>query len=121
MAPSIVSASLKVLDILSTTTDLRDKLQENTRYFREGMKKAGLNILEGEHAITPVMIGDARTASQMADALMDEGIYVIGFSYPVVPKGQARIRVQVSAGHTREDLNKAIDAFTRVASAMNLI
>jgi len=121
LAPPLVQASIKVFEMLSASTALRDKLEWNTKYFREGMKREGLNILEGVHPITPVMIGDARTASQMADALLDEGIYVIGFSFPVVPQGQARIRVQVSAGHTQEDLDTAIAAFAKVAKKMNLI
>ena len=107
--------------MLTSSTERRDRLEENTRYFREGMKAAGLNILDGTHPITPVMLGGARLASDMADALLEEGIYVIGFSFPVVPKGQARIRVQVSAAHTREDLDHAIGAFTRVARAKGLL
>jgi len=121
VAPPLVAASIAVFDMLTRSTELRDRLEENTRHFREGMTAAGLNILPGTHPITPVMLGDARVASEMADALMDEGIYVIGFSFPVVPKGQARIRVQVSAGHTREDLDHAIAAFTKVARNMGLI
>jgi len=121
VAPAVVAASIKAIDLLSSSTERRDRLEENTRYFREGMKKAGLNILEGTHPIAPVMLGDARLASEMADALLEEGIYVIGFSFPVVPKGQARIRVQVSAAHTREDLDHAIDAFTRVARDKGLL
>lgn len=121
LAPPLVHAAIKVFDMLSSSTELRDKLEWNTQYFREGMKREGLNILDGVHPITPVMIGDARKAAEMADALMDEGIYVIGFSYPVVPKEQARIRVQVSAGHTQEDLDKAIAGFAKVAKNMGMI
>lgn len=121
IAPPIVGAGIKVLEMLEQSTHLRDKLEANTRHFREGMKAAGLNILEGTHPITPVMLGDARLASEMADALMAEGIYVIGFSFPVVPKGQARIRVQVSAAHTTEDLDRAIAGFTRVAKDKGII
>ncbi len=121
LAPPLVQATIRVLEMLSASTALRDKLEWNTQYFREGMKREGLNILDGVHPITPVMIGDARTAADMADALMAEGIYVIGFSFPVVPKGQARIRVQVSAGHEQEDLDLAIGAFARVARKMGLI
>ncbi|MDJ0837699.1 MAG: glycine C-acetyltransferase [Acidobacteriota bacterium] len=120
VAPSIVGASLKAFEMLEDTTR-RDRLEANTKYFRKGMVDAGLNVLEGEHPICPVMIGDARIASEMADALLEEGIYVIGFSFPVVPKGQARIRVQVSAAHTTEDLDRAIAGFTKVAKAKGLI
>lgn len=121
LAPPLVLASIKALDLLSGSTELRDRLEENTKYFREGMKAAGLTILEGTHPIVPIMIGDARTASDMADSLLAEGIYVIGFSYPVVPKGQARIRVQISAAHTKQDLDKAMAAFTKIAKAKGLI
>jgi glycine C-acetyltransferase len=121
VAPPLVQASIRVIDMLAQSPVLRDRLMANTRHFREGMTKAGLNILPGDHPIVPVMLGDARLASEMADALMDEGVYVIGFSFPVVPKGQARIRVQVSAGHTTEDLDLAIAAFTKVARAKGLI
>lgn len=114
LAPAIVTASLKVLEMLSHTTALRDTLHENTAYFREHMTKAGFDIRKGHHPIVPIMLYDAPLAQKMASDLLDEGIYVIGFSYPVVPKGQARIRVQVSAAHTREHLDKAIDAFTRI-------
>lgn len=121
LAPPLVMASIKVFDKISASTELRDRLEANVKHFRKGMEEAGLNILEGEHAITPVMIGEARIAAEMADKLMDEGIYVIGFSYPVVPKGKARIRVQVSAGHTTEDLDKAIAAFAKVGKEMGLV
>ena len=114
LAPAIVTASLKVLEMLNGTTELRDRLQENTAYFRAKMTGAGFEIREGIHPIVPIMLYEATLAQKMASDLLDEGIYVIGFSYPVVPKGQARIRVQVSAAHTREHLDKAIDAFTRV-------
>lgn len=121
LAPSIVGASIAVFDMLSETTELRDKLEENTKYFREGMTKAGFDIKPGEHAIVPVMLYEAPLAQKMADALLEKGIYVIGFFYPVVPKGQARIRVQVSAGHEKHHLDKAIAAFTEVGKELGVI
>ncbi|NVK84039.1 MAG: glycine C-acetyltransferase [Cytophagia bacterium] len=121
LAPSIVGASIAVFDMLSETTELRDKLEENTKYFREGMTKAGFDIKPGEHAIVPVMLYEAPLAQKMADDLLEKGIYVIGFFYPVVPKGQARIRVQVSAGHERHHLDKAIAAFTEVGKELGVI
>ncbi len=121
LAPSVVGASLRVLDVLSSTTQLRDRLIENARYFRERMAAAGFEIKPGFHPIVPIMIGDARAASRMAQELLDEGIYVIGFSYPVVPKGQARIRVQLSAEHRPEHLDRAIHAFVAVARRQGLI
>ena len=111
VAPSIVAASIKVLEMLSSTTQLRDKLEENTRYFREGISRAGLNIKAGTHPIVPIMLGDAVLAQKMAASLLEKGIYVIGFFYPVVPKGTARIRVQISAAHSKEDLDFAISKF----------
>ncbi len=114
VAPAIVYASLRVLDMLEGTGDLRERLMENTRYFRERMTAAGFDIKPGAHPIVPIMLYDARRAQEMAAELLEEGIYVIGFSYPVVPQGEARIRVQVSAAHTREHLDRAVDAFTRV-------
>ncbi len=121
LAPSIVGASIAVFDMLSATTDLRDKLEENTRYFREQMTKAGFDIRPGEHAIVPIMLYEAKLAQEMADKLLEKGIYVIGFYYPVVPKGQARIRVQLSAAHTREHLDKAIAAFEEVGEELGVI
>lgn len=121
VAPAIVGASIACLDMLSTSNDLRDKLEVNTLRFREGMTAAGFAIRPGVHPIVPVMLGDARLATQMADALLDEGIYVIGFSFPVVPKGQARIRVQVSAGHEPAHIDHAIAAFTKVGRALGVI
>jgi len=112
VAPPIVGASLKVLDLLSETSELRNRLFANTRFFRERMAAAGFEVLEGEHPIVPIMLGDAAVATRMADALLAKGIYVIGFSYPVVPKGKARIRVQVSAAHTREELEFAAEQFS---------
>ncbi len=114
VAPSIVAASLKVLEMLSSTTHLRDKLEENTKYFREGIKKAGLEIKDGVHPIVPIMLGDAVLAQNMSARLLEKGIYVIGFFFPVVPKGTARIRVQISAAHSKEDLDFAIAKFKEV-------
>ncbi|MEQ8325171.1 MAG: glycine C-acetyltransferase [Vicingaceae bacterium] len=121
LAPSIVGASIEVIDMLNHTTALRDKLESNTNYFRSQMTKAGFDIKEGIHPIVPVMIYDAKKSQVMADKLLEEGIYVIGFFYPVVPKEQARIRVQISAGHEREHLDKAIAAFTKVGKELGLI
>jgi glycine C-acetyltransferase len=114
VAPVIVATSIAVLDLLSESTELRDRLAANTARFREGMTARGFEIAPGEHPIVPIMLGDARLATRMADMLLEEGIYVIGFSYPVVPKGQARIRVQISAAHSSEDLEQAMEAFARV-------
>lgn len=121
LMPSIVYASLKVLDILSKTTELRDKLEINTQHFRAKMKEAGFDILEGVHPITPVMLYDAKLAQDFATKLMDEGIYVIGFFFPVVPKGKARIRVQISASHSMEDIDKCVAAFTKVGKELKVI
>lgn len=111
LAPAIAGASLKVLELLSASTELRDRLESNTRFFREEMSKLGFDILPGTHPITPIMLGDAGLATRFADTMLREGVYVIGFSYPVVPEGKARIRTQISAAHSREDLEKAIEAF----------
>ncbi len=121
LAPSIVGSAIEVLDILSNSTVLRDKLESNTYYFRSKMTEAGFDIKEGVHPIVPVMLYDAKTSQRMADKLLDEGIYVIGFFFPVVPKEQARIRVQVSAAHTKEHLDKAIAAFTKVGKELKII
>lgn len=121
LAPSVVGASIAVIDMLSETTELRDKLEDNTKYFREQMTQAGFDIKPGEHPIVPVMLYDAKLSQQMADKLLERGIYVIGFYYPVVPKEQARIRVQVSAVHDREHLDKAIQAFTVVGKELGVI
>ena len=118
VAPSIVAASIKVLEMLSSTTHLRDKLEENTKYFREKIKAAGFEIKEGIHPIVPIMLGDAVLAQKMAARLLEKGIYVIGFFYPVVPKGTARIRVQISAAHSKEDLDFAVEKFTEVKKEM---
>jgi glycine C-acetyltransferase len=121
LAPVITATSIKVLDLLSKSDQLRERLHENSRYFRAGMTKLGFKLLPGEHPIIPVMIGDAALATKMADALLNEGIYVIGFSYPVVPQGQARIRTQMSAELTREQLDQAITAFGKVGRHLGLI
>jgi glycine C-acetyltransferase len=114
LAPSIVMAGLKVIDLLKESTELRDKLEDNTTYFRGKIAEAGFDIKEGTHPIVPIMLGDARLAADIAKDLLGHGIYVIGFSYPVVPKGEARIRVQISAAHEREHLDTAVAAFTEV-------
>ncbi|MBC30217.1 MAG: glycine C-acetyltransferase [Muricauda sp.] len=121
LAPAIVGASIKVFEMLENDTKLRDTLQQNTEYFKKGMKEAGFDIIDGDSAIVPVMLYDAKLSQQMADMLLEKGIYVIGFFYPVVPKGKARIRVQLSAAHTKEHLDKAIDAFTEVGKALNVV
>ena len=121
LAPSIVGASIAVLDLLSSSTHLRDKLMDNAAYFRSKMKEAGFDIKDGVHPICPVMLYDARLSQVFAEKLLAEGIYVIGFYYPVVPKDQARIRVQISAGHEREHLDKAIAAFIKVGKELNVI
>jgi glycine C-acetyltransferase len=120
LAPAIVSASIKVLDIISKTTELRDKLERNTKYFREKIKSAGFEIKEGIHPIVPIMLGDAVIAQKMAAKLLQKGVYVIGFFYPVVPKGTARIRVQISAAHSIEDLDFAVEKFSEVKKEMQL-
>jgi glycine C-acetyltransferase len=121
LAPSIVGASIKVLDLLSSSTALRDKLEKNTAYFRKAMTEAGFDILPGEHPIVPIMLYDAKLAQDFASKLLTEGIYVIGFFYPVVPQGKARIRVQISAGHEQEQLEKAVKAFTKIGKELNVI
>ena len=121
VAPAIVAASLKVFDMLSSTTSLRDKLEKNTLYFREQISSVGFDIKKGIHPIVPIMLYDAVLAQKMAAALLDEGIYVIGFFFPVVPKGEARIRVQISSGMEKSDLDKAIEKFSKVGKAMGVI
>jgi glycine C-acetyltransferase len=121
LAPSITGASIAVFDILSKTTELRDKLEENTAYFRERIVAAGFDVKPGEHPIVPIMLYDAVISQKMAEKLLEKGIYVIGFYYPVVAKGQARIRVQISAAHTREQLDHAIAAFTEVGKELGVI
>lgn len=121
LAPAIVGASIKVFELLEKDTVLRDKLEWNTNYFKTGMKKAGFDIIDGDSAIVPVMLYDAKLAQTMANELLKKGIYVIGFFFPVVPKDKARIRVQLSAAHTKEHLDKAIKAFTEVGMSLNVI
>tara|TARA_B100000902_G_scaffold365033_1_gene385552 strand:+ start:11266 stop:12456 length:1191 start_codon:yes stop_codon:yes gene_type:complete len=121
LAPSIVGAANKVLEIISNSTYLRDKLHKNTIYFRKKMIENGFDVPEGNHPITPVMLYDAKLAKDMSERLLEEGIYVIGFSYPVVPKGKARIRVQISASHTMDQLDTAIDSFYKVGKDLNII
>ncbi|MBK7856390.1 MAG: glycine C-acetyltransferase [Bacteroidetes bacterium] len=121
LAPSIVGASIAVLDMLSETTELRDKLWDNTQYFRKKITEAGFDIKPGEHPIVPIMLYEAKLAQEFAAKLLDEGIYVIGFFYPVVAKGNARIRVQISAGHERSHIDKAIAAFTKVGKELGVL
>jgi len=121
IAPAIAGASVAVLDLLSSTTELRDRLMANATRFREGVAKAGFTVKEGETPIVPVMLGDARLAGELAKGLLDEGIYVIGFSFPVVPKGEARIRVQLSAQHTEAQVDQAILAFTTVGKRLGIL
>jgi len=125
LAPAVVGASIAVFDLLSETTELRDKLEKNTQYFRKQMTEAGFDITPGDHPIVPIMLGkfknDAKLSQDMAQDLLDDGIYVIGFYYPIVPRGQARIRVQLSAGHEIEHIDKAITAFTKIGKKYNVI
>ncbi len=121
LAPAIVGASIAVFDMISKTTELRDKLEANTKYFRSELSKAGFDIRPGEHPIVPIMLYDAKLAQEFADCLLDEGIYVIGFFYPVVPKDQARIRVQLSAAHEKQHLDECITAFTTVGKELGVI
>ncbi len=121
LAPAIVGASIKVLDMLSATTELRDKLEDNTTFFRKAMTEAGFDIIPGEHPIVPIMLYDAKLSQEFANKLLGEGIYVIGFFYPVVPQGKARIRVQLSAAHERKHLEKAVAAFTKVGKELGVI
>ena len=121
LAPSIVGSGIKVLEILEKSTSLRDQLEKNTKYFRKSMSAVGFDIKDGVHPIVPVMLYDAKLAGEMADKLLDEGIYVIGFSFPVVPKDEARIRVQISAAHSMEDLDKAINAFVKVGKELKVL
>jgi glycine C-acetyltransferase len=120
VAPNIVAASLKVFEMLSATTHLRDKLEENTKYFREKIKAAGFNIKDGVHPIVPIMLGDAVLAQTMAAKMLDKGVYVVGFFFPVVPKGTARIRVQISAAHTKQDLDFAVAKFAEVKKEIGI-
>ena len=120
LAPAIAGASLKVLELLSSSTALRDKLEANTKFFREGMSQLGYTLQPGSHPIVPVMLGDAALAAKVAEAMLQQGVYVIGFSYPVVPQGKARIRTQISAAHSQEDLKKAFQAFASVKKQLGL-
>jgi glycine C-acetyltransferase len=120
VAPSIVAASIKAIDLLNASTELRDRLEANTKFFRDQMAGSGFEIIEGTHPITPIMLGDAALASQFADVMLDKGIYVTGFSFPVVPKGKARIRTQISAAHTREDLEFAIAKFGEAKTELGI-
>ena len=121
LAPVITATSIKVIEMLEETNDLREKLKENSAYFREKMEGAGFKLLPGEHPIIPIMLGDAELAKTMADELLNEGIYVVGFSYPVVPKGLARIRTQISAAHSKQDLERAVDAFIKIGKKLGVI
>lgn len=120
LAPPIAAASLAVLDLLTHSTELRDQLESNTRFFRDGIVKLGFNVVPGEHPIVPIMLGDAALAARVAEALLQKGVYVIGFSFPVVPQGKARIRTQISAAHTTDDLAFALDAFAEVKRELGL-
>ncbi|NLJ34954.1 MAG: aminotransferase class I/II-fold pyridoxal phosphate-dependent enzyme, partial [candidate division WS1 bacterium] len=121
VTPSIAAAAMAALELVSNSSELRDTLRQNTAYFREAIEGIGLRILSGTHPIVPIMIGDAYLASQVAADLLDEGIYVIGFSYPAVPQGEARIRVQISAAHSRDELDRALQAFEAVGRKRELI
>ena len=121
LAPSIATTSIAILDMLEGSNDLRDRLHANARQFRSGMSELGFDLVPGEHPIIPVMLGDARLAAQMADKMLERGIYVVGFSFPVVPQGKARIRTQISAAHTPEQIDRAIDAFAHVGRELNII
>ncbi|GAB5565293.1 MAG: glycine C-acetyltransferase [Winogradskyella sp.] len=121
LAPAIVGASIKVFDMLKNDTSLRDKLEWNTKYFKDGVKKAGFDVIDGDAAIVPIMLYDAKLSQTMANMLLEEGVYVIGFFYPVVPKDKARIRVQLSAAHTKEQLDKTINAFVKVGQRLEII
>ena len=121
LAPPIAAASLRALELLKESGDLRDKLRDNTSWFRQAISAAGFRILDGEHPIIPVMIGDAALATKMSNELLKRGIYAVGFSFPVVPRGEARIRTQMSAAHSRQDLEAAVNAFTEVGKELGLI
>jgi len=120
VAPPIVTAAIAAIDMLTGSTELRDKLMDNTRYFREKLSAIGLEIVPGEHPIVPVMFGDAVLATKMAEAMLKRGVYVIAFSFPVVPKGKARIRTQVSAAHSREDLDFAVKCFAEAKAELGI-
>jgi glycine C-acetyltransferase len=120
LAPAIAGASLKVLEMLTESTKYKDKLDENTKYFRQEIKKIGLNIIESEHPIVPIMLGDAVLSQKMAEKLLKKGVYAVGFYFPVVPKGKARIRTQISAAHSKEDLDFALKAFKEVKEELGI-
>jgi glycine C-acetyltransferase len=120
LAPAIANASLKVLEILTDSTNYRDKLEENTKYFRDNIKRLGFDIIDGVHPIVPIMLGDAVLSQKMSELLLEKGVYAIGFYFPVVPKGKARIRIQISAAHSFEDLNFALNAFKEVKEELNI-
>ena len=120
LAPAIAGATIKVLDMLMSSTELRDKVEANTKYFREEIKKIGLDVIESEHPICPVMLGDAVLAQKFAEKMLEKGVYVVGFFFPVVPKGKARIRTQISAGHSRENLDRALKAFKETKEELGL-
>ena len=120
LAPPIVAATLRVLDMLGLSTELRDQLERNTRYFRKQIQKIGFDVVPGEHPIVPIMLGDAKLAAVMAEDMLDRGVYVVGFSFPVVPKGQARIRTQISAAHSLQDLDKALEAFAESKKSLGI-
>ncbi|MCA9140624.1 MAG: aminotransferase class I/II-fold pyridoxal phosphate-dependent enzyme, partial [Planctomycetales bacterium] len=120
VAPPIVAASIRAIDLLSETTELRDRLESNTQFFRSGMEEAGFNLVPGEHPIVPIMLGDAVLATKMADLMLQKGVYVIGFSYPVVPQGKARIRTQISAAHSKDDLALAIEKFAEAKRELGI-
>jgi glycine C-acetyltransferase len=119
VAPAIAAGSIKALELLTHSTELRDRLEANTKFFREGMSGLGFDILPGTHPIVPVMLGDASLAARFAESMLERGVYVVGFSYPVVPQGKARIRTQISAAHTREDLDFALEQFAAVKKEMD--
>ena len=121
LSPSITAASLRVLELLKSGSDLRKRLQENSQYFREKMTALGFDLVPGDHPIIPVMLGDAKLAKEFADKMLEKGIYVIGFSYPVVPKDKARIRTQMSAVHSKDDIDRAIEAFASVGKELGVI
>ncbi|MBT3570184.1 MAG: aminotransferase class I/II-fold pyridoxal phosphate-dependent enzyme, partial [Opitutae bacterium] len=120
VAPSIVAGSIKAIELFTESTELRDRIAANTQFFREEISGSGFEILPGEHPITPIMLGDAVLANKVADAMLEKGVYVVSFSYPVVPQGKARIRTQVSAAHTKDDLTFAIEKFSEVRSDLGL-
>jgi glycine C-acetyltransferase len=120
LAPPIAAATIKAIELLEHSTQLRDKLHENTRFFRQQIESLGFSVVPGQHPIVPIMLGDARLASSLADEMLNRGVYVIGFSYPVVPQGKARIRTQISAAHSTEDLETALEAFAAAKKSLNI-